>query len=123
VVAWGQTREAHGALNGYLAEWSWDVRTRDSIYGRGEVANKEIIGAGHLHDTLIEPSQISRIGALTIGYIRELATTGWGRFGAGGDITGYLTTKDLFESYGYPRSFHVFLRWRPSNQTNSEHIH
>ncbi len=121
--AWGQNREAHGILDSLLAEGRWSARARDTLYGRGELMEKEIVGLGHVHDVVTHPIQISRVAALTVGYVRDLATAPWGRFGVGGDFTAYHTSRDLFDSYGYPRSFHLFLRWRPAAPASGPHIH
>ncbi len=122
-IAWGQNRELHGILDSVLAEWRWNLRTHDTVYGRGELMEKEIVGLGHVHDVVGHPIQISKVAALTVGYVRELAAMSWGRFGIGGDFTGYRTSADLFDPYGYPRSFHLFFRWRPVPRAAGAHVH
>jgi hypothetical protein len=52
------------------------------------------------------------VSALTAGYVRDLTSRSWGRFGVGGDVTGYLVADNISESYGSPVSFHVFVRYR-----------
>ena len=121
-IAWGQNREIHGILDGYLLEWTWQARARDSIYGRGEVAAKDILGLGSLHPQGFRHFHpISRVAAGTIGYVRELPNGRFGRAGVGADVTVYRISDDLQLPYGAPHSFHVFVRWRPA--ASSSHVH
>ena len=123
MVAWGQNRELNFALDGYLAEWDWRLSRFDTFYGRGESVLKEIFGLGvHPAGLINHPRNFSQINALTIGYVRELPIPGANRFGVGADITVYDTSQDLVEYYGSPKSYHVFLRWRPGG-TAPAHIH
>ena len=122
-LAWGQNREGGSELDAYLVEGRWAARPSDVFYMRGELATKVIIGRGALHPVgFRHPHQFSRVGALTGGYIRELVTNRFGRFGIGGDVTGYRVPANLEPSYGSPVSFHVFLRWR-APQTDAVHVH
>ena len=122
-AAWGQNREGGSELDAYLLEGTWAARTSDIVYLRGELATKVIIGRGALHPVgFRHPHQFSRVGALTGGYIRELVVNGFGRFGIGGDVTGYSVPPNLEPSYGSPLSFHVFLRWRASHN-GAAHVH
>jgi hypothetical protein len=120
-LAWGQNREVHGILDGYLFEWHWQAAANHAIYGRTELMAKSILGLGSLHPAGFRHFHpISRIAAGTLGYMRELSTGRWKGFGAGADVTLYHTSDDLQLPYGSPRSFHVFIRWRPSEST---HVH
>ena len=67
----------------------------------------------------------SQVGALTIGYVRDLWTASGARFGVGGDVTGYFVPDNLREAYGAPVSFHVFLRYRPAaaDHATVTHVH
>lgn len=58
------------------------------------------------------------MGALTGGYVRDFVVNRLGRFGIGGDITGYRVPRNLEPFYGAPASFHVFLRWRAPHAPN-----
>jgi hypothetical protein len=121
-LAWGQNREIHGTLDGYLLEWNWQARMHDSIYGRGEIAAKDILGLGSLHPLGFRHFHpLSRVAAGTLGYVRELPVSRWGRTGVGADVTVYRVSDNLLPSYGAPRSFHVFLRWRPSASPSHRH--
>jgi hypothetical protein len=123
-IAWGENREIHGILDGYLVEWSWQLWPNGSFYGRGEVAAKDILGLGSAHPKgVMHFHPISRVAAGTLGYVRQLPSVGRGRLGIGGDYTFYSTSDDLELPYGSPHSFHVFLRWQPASRMNHEHMH
>jgi hypothetical protein len=122
-LAWGENREIHGILDGYLFEWSWKLSSTGSFYGRTEVAAKDILGLGSVHPPgFIHFHPISRVAAGTVGYLRQLASIGRGWLSAGGDVTLYSHSDDLELPYGSPHSFHVFLRWQPVKQMNHEHM-
>jgi hypothetical protein len=122
-VVWGQNREGGSELDAYLLEGTWSARRSDTLYMRGELATKVIIGRAALHPAGFRHAhQFSRIGAVTGGYIRELVTTRAGRFGVGADVTGYRVPANLEPSYGSPVSFHAFLRWR-APQSAPAHVH
>jgi hypothetical protein len=113
-LAWGENREFHGTLDGYLLEWHWQATPHSGIFGRGEITAKDILGLGSLHPAGFRHFHpISRVAAGTLGYVREVPAVRWGRFGIGADATFYRVSEDLILPYGSPRSFHVFLRWRP----------
>jgi hypothetical protein len=122
-VAWGQNRELTFALDGYLAEWDYQLTGSNTIYGRAESVLKEIFGLGvHPAGLLNHPRNFSSINALTIGYVRDLPLPGPNRFGIGADVTVHDTSQDLVDYYGSARSYHVFLRWRP-NAVAPAHVH
>jgi hypothetical protein len=115
MVAWGQNREIHGILDAYLVEATARLTDRDTAYSRAELAVKDILGAAGRHPlgfTHFHP--LSRVGALTMGYVRELRIAGEGRWGIGGDVTVYHVPQNLRFNYGSPASFHLFLRFRPT---------
>jgi hypothetical protein len=121
-VAWGENRELNFALDGYLAEWDYQLSKSNTIYGRGESVLKEIFGLGvHPAGLLNHPRNFSSINALTVGYVRELPIPGPHYFGLGADITVHDTSQDLVEYYGSPKSYHVFVRWHPI--TTTPHVH
>jgi hypothetical protein len=123
-LAWGENREIHGNLDGYLLEWSARAAPRDLLHGRVELAAKDILTLGSLHPRgFTHPHQISRVFSLTLGYTREVHEARWGRVGLGADATGYRVSDDLVEPYGRPLSFHVFVRWRPTTPSTVHHLH
>jgi hypothetical protein len=114
LASWGQNREVHGNLDGFLLEATLRPASRRAYYARAELVTKDILGAGGRHPrgfTHFHP--LSRVGALTIGHTVDVHESRVGRFGIGGDITGYLVPDNLKENYGTPFSFHVFVRYRP----------
>jgi hypothetical protein len=120
-LAWGENREIHGILDGYLLEWHWQAAARHVLYGRTEVTAKSILGLGSLHPIGFRHFHpISRVTAGTVGYVRELPSGRWNGFGVGADVTLYRISDDLLLPYGSPRSFHIFMRWRPSDRA---HVH
>ena len=123
LAAWGQNREVHGILDGYLLEATARPQRRMSYYLRAEVVAKDILGAGGRHPlgfTHFHP--LSKVGALTAGYVFDLAQSRTGSIGVGGDVTGYSVPGNLKDSYGRPLSFRLFLRYRPNTaSTHSMH--
>jgi len=123
-AAWGRNRDVGlFALDGYLLEWDLRMAAHDTLYGRAESMLKEIFGLGvHPAGLLNHPRNFSHIDALTVGYVRDMPFAGWRRVGIGADITVYRTSADLVEFYGSPKSYHLFLRWRPSTSAPA-HAH
>jgi len=74
---------------------------------------------GFSHRTIIY-----MIDAFTAGYIRDVSVTRFGRFGLGADATFYRMPDTLLQFWQSSRSFHVFLRWRPSAASHDmSHMH
>jgi len=114
LLSWGQNREIHGIMDAYLFEATLRPASRHAWYTRAELVTKDILSPGGRHPpgfTHFHP--LSRIGALTGGYVYELVQSRAGHFGIGGDATIYHVPANLQDNYGTPASFHVFLRYRP----------
>ncbi len=82
-VAAGQNREAHGNLEAYLAEAMFRPSPAWAGYTRVEWLDKDIldagfhpIGVGHTH-------RQSRVGAFTLGGVKDVASGAFGRLGLG----------------------------------------
>ena len=124
-LAWGHHQEDNGFddhSDGYLMEWDLRATPRTAFYGRVEKSAKEIFGLG-LHPTGFNHRHIySHIDPLTVGLIRDIAPAAWGRLGIGADVTVYGMSGDLTPYFEGARSFHVFLRWRPT-RTSLAHGH
>jgi len=75
------------------------------------------------HRKCFKVHQISRGAALTVGYVRDVSTSGWGRVGIGADATVYRLSEDLLLPYGSPQSLHLFLRWRRGESAAAAHVH
>jgi hypothetical protein len=117
-LAWGENREVHGNLDGYLLEAVWRPHARHSWYARTELTTKDILSPGGRHPKgFVHFHPLSRVGALTVGHVFDLGQTRAGRFGLGGDVTGYYVAPALRENYGSPFSFHVFLHYRAGTMT------
>lgn len=117
------SRKVHGILDGYLLEATARPQRRIAYYLRAEVVAKDILGAGGRHPlgfTHFHP--LSKVGALTAGYVVDLSRSRAGTIGLGGDVTAYSVPANLKDSYGRPLSVHLFLRYRPdSASTHSMH--
>ena len=123
-IAWGENREIHGIIDGYLLEWVVKTTARGSLYGRAETTAKDFLDLGGPDPRgFIEFHRISHVAAVTLGYTHDLVERRWGRIGVGGDATEYpRVSADLLESYGSPHSFHVFVRYRPLASSHA-HVH
>lgn len=108
MAAFGQNREFFGNFEAYLFEATLRRSSRNSFYTRAESVAKDILDAGFHPIGFAHTHRQSQIGALTFGYVRDL-TTG---IGLGADITAYYVPANLKESYGSPRSYHFFIRYR-----------
>jgi hypothetical protein len=114
-LVWGENREVHGVLDGYLFEWDLRMTARGAFYGRAESVAKDLLDLGGPDPVgFFEFHRISRVAALTLGYVHDLLQGRWGRIGIGGDATVYEVAENLLDSYGSPRSIHAFLRYRPA---------
>jgi hypothetical protein len=123
-LAWGQNREVHGTLDGYLLEGIFRHRNGHAWYGRAELVTKDILGAGGRHPrgfTHFHP--LSRVGALTAGYLLDVSTSRIGILSIGADATVYHVAENLLDNYGAPASFHVFVRYEPSRTRRQPHHH
>jgi hypothetical protein len=121
-AAFGQNREVFGKLEAYLLESS--LRSgKHAFYTRAESVEKDILDAGFHPIGTAHTHRPSRVGALTLGYLREVAAASLGSLGAGADVTGYLVPGNLKEPYGSPWSFHIFLRYRGKAGTPLTHRH
>jgi hypothetical protein len=112
MAAFGQNREIHGNLEAYLFEANLRTSARTTLYTRVESAAKSILDAGFHPINTFHRHRQSQVGALTLGYVRDVLRTRAGGFGAGIDVTGYFVPANLEVPYGSPVSFHAFLRYR-----------
>ena len=124
MLGWGQNRAKvvkNGVSDGFLLEWDLRASSATALYGRAEIAVKQLFGLG-LHPRGFEhPHAYSHIDALTVGAVRDLMTRRWSRLGIGADATVYHMSPDLVDYFGGSRSFHIFLRWRPSAISTGHH--
>jgi len=122
---WGENRAKvvqNGVSDGFLLEWDWRAATRTSLYGRGEIAVKQLFGLGFHPRGFEHPHVYSHIDALTLGSVTDIIQSKWSRLGIGADVTLYQMSPDLETFYEGSHSFHFFIRWRP-NPISPSHIH
>ena len=115
LVAFGGNRETqlHVVSPAWLAEATWRVTRRDLTYARAELVDQDVLTLGGYDPAgFAHPHVLSRIGALTAGYERQIAHSAAGHVGLGADATVYRTPENLLENYGHPFSMHFFLRYR-----------
>jgi hypothetical protein len=120
MAAIGQNREVFGKLEAYLFEITRRF-ARHALFARAEIVDKDILDAGFHPIGVAHTHRPSRVGALTIGYVRDVASRTWGTLGIGGDVTGYQVARNISESYGSPVSFHAFVRYR--GRFGAIHVH
>ena len=96
-----------------LIETEAVVDSRNTVFGRLEVGQKS---AADLQITSLSPEMKLSIGALTAGYIREIATAGRATFGLGVAGSVSRVPDDIAANYGSknPKGFTAFLRLRPT---------
>ncbi|HYG12064.1 MAG TPA: hypothetical protein VD835_19100, partial [Pyrinomonadaceae bacterium] len=126
---WGRNHESHDGeifnLNGYTLEATANFLDRNYLYTRLELVDKtgllrhsELHTLGFDHDT--HPQ--FRIGAYTLGYVRDVWNTDKLSVGIGGDFTFYSKPAILDSIYGdSPRSYKFFLRFRPGRMKMDAH--
>ena len=133
-MVWGRNHEAHGNSNAYLFESTVNFLDKNYLYTRGELVDKpglleeNIFGRAGLDqfqnvDNRLEPGPLFdrffRVGAFTIGGVRDIVTEPKWRLGIGADATFYHLPNGLKTVYGpSPTSFHVFLRFRPGKMSH-----
>lgn len=123
LLVWGQNREVHGILDTYLFEAVLRPLPRHAWYTRAELATKDILNPGGRHPLgFVHFHPLSRVGALTAGYVWDAVEARRGRVGFGGDVTIYRVPPNLLDNYGAPASFHVFVRYRPGRPA-ATHVH
>jgi hypothetical protein len=105
-AAWGRNRKNGDDLDGALIESAWWNGGKHTVFGRGEVVEK---------DELFENGPLSRatftVSKLSAGYAYDFSKIGHVSVGAGALASLYGIPRDLEPSYGeHPVSFMIFLR-------------
>ena len=109
-AVWGRVHklatDAH--LNSYLLESTCNFRDKNYAFTRLELVDKdELFPAASVHPWY-------RIGAYTLGGVRDLIHNPAWQLGLGADVTVYSKPAVLDAAYGnFPVSFQIFLRMRP----------
>jgi len=107
---WGRVHKiATGEhLNSYLLESTVNLKRLNYGFTRLELVDKD-----ELFPQAIIPHSF-RIGAYTLGGVRDLVHNERWQLGLGGDVTVYSKPSPLNQVYGdFPVSFQVFVRMRP----------
>ncbi len=124
MAGWGANREFNG-FNGnheaYLLEWDLRVADQSTIFGRAEVVDKDLFPGGAHPKGQAHPHYFSTIVAMTAGYGHDLRRAAWGRMRIGADATVYRMPSNMEQFWRGSRSFHVFLRWRPTVAAGHAH--
>lgn len=109
-LVWGRKhKELEGTnQNSYLFESTVNFLQRDYVYTRLELVDKdELFPSAPVHPSF-------RIGAYTLGGVRDLVHNTLGQIGLGADVTFYSRPGSLDTFYGTnPISFSIVLRFRP----------
>ena len=115
-LVWGRKRKLadNTVQNSYLLESTLNFLRRNYAYTRLELVDKDEL----FPNAPTHPSY--RIGAYTLGGVRDLVQNSIGQIGLGADVTFYSKPVALNPIYGTnPVSFHVFLRFRPGLREHS----
>jgi hypothetical protein len=126
---WGRNHtsspgEVHN-LNGYTFESTVNFLDKNYLYTRLELVDKDellrAVDRARLGITQAHPS--FRIGAYTLGAVRDIWNTRRISMAIGSDLTFYSKPSTLDPIYGNnPVSWKVFLRLRPSKMDMSTHV-
>lgn len=111
-LLWGANRHAGHAENSVLAESDLQVGRKNTIFGRAEYVQKnaeELVLSG------IDAERQFDIGALSLGYLRELGSIPGGTIGIGGRASVNFVPSTVGQFYGTrtPKGLSVFVRVRP----------
>ncbi|HEY6148361.1 MAG TPA: hypothetical protein VIZ69_11705 [Thermoanaerobaculia bacterium] len=110
-LLWGRNTERHGSSDAYLIEGAWQATASDQVYARAELVwkNEDLL----LTKLETGSTRLARVGALTLGYLREFGVLRGIRSGIGADVTAYTFPAALDRVYGRsPISAHAYLRIR-----------
>jgi hypothetical protein len=132
-LVWGRVHKiaTGSSLNGYLLESTLNFRLRNYAFTRLELVDKDelfpeatSLRFGGTTEAAV-PTQSAtsfRIGAYTVGGVRDLVQNNTWQMGLGADVTFYSKPASLDAAYGNrPVSFQVFLRFRPANGSAMGH--
>jgi hypothetical protein len=115
-LLWGHNDEGPGASDASLAEVAWQVTARDQLFARAESVEKDLdlLASKSRH---FEPPSIREattlVHQLSLGYLRDFASTTGLKAGLGADVTVYGFASQLELFYGdFPLSARAYLRVR-----------
>jgi len=133
-LVWGRNHEQSGNSNAYLLESTANFLDRNYVYTRMELVDKPGLleknifgrpGADQFDIVNGQPEpgplfeQFFRVGAFTIGGVRDFVAASAFRLGIGAEVTFYHVPDALKPIYdSSPTSFHIFLRFRPGRMSH-----
>ena len=85
--------------DGFLLEWDLQATPKLALYGRAEIADKQLFGLGFHPAGFQHPHVYSHIDVLTLGAVRDVVIARWARLGLGGDVTLYHMSPDMLPYY------------------------
>ena len=114
--AFGSNIEGDQTTNAYLVESSLDLQERNVLYGRAELVEKTAKDLALEGSLAADPERVFRVGALAIGYVRELGAIGGFVPGIGGRVSLNFVPAGLEPVYGGRQSvgLAVYLNLRPA---------
>ncbi|MDQ6891207.1 MAG: hypothetical protein M3167_00810 [Acidobacteriota bacterium] len=114
-ILWGRNVESHGTSDAWLLEGAYQLTAEDQIYGRAELVQKDfvLLATKRLSESEHAGTDLVRVGAYTLGYLRDFPWLRKLKTGLGADVTAYSFPSSLRPVYGrFPLSVHAFLRLR-----------
>jgi hypothetical protein len=139
-LIWGRNHETHGNSNAYTFESTVNFKDKNYLYTRLELGDKNgllqeniwgraglIDTHGHaeiVHAADADPhSELAdrwfRVGAVTLGGVRDVIARPALRVGLGADVTFYHVPGDLKSVYGsQPAGFRFFVRLKPGKMAH-----
>lgn len=118
-AVWGRVHKiaTDTTLNSYLLESTLNFKRRNYVFTRLELVDKDEL----FPQATVHPAY--RIGAYTVGGVRDLIQDRAWQLGLGADVTFYSKPAVLDGTYGeHPVSFQIFLRMRPG-RAEGHHVH
>lgn len=133
-LIWGRNATDHGNSNTYLLESTVNFLTRNYLYTRIELADREgllrenifgrpgPLGVDDHHESAhaddahgeTEVNDFHRVAAFTFGGVRDIISSSKLILGVGADVTFYHQPRALKQVYGNsPVGMHFFVRLRP----------
>jgi hypothetical protein len=113
---WGSNKPGGGmkATNSFLVENESILDTRNTVFGRAELVQKTAEDLD-VESAVIDSRDRFNVGAIQLGYIRELTRVRWSTIGLGASGTVNFVPQELESQYGsrHPVGLFVFLRLRP----------
>jgi hypothetical protein len=114
MLMWGANDAGVGPENSWMVESNLEIGERHTAFARAEIVRKS---ASELAVATADHDQTFDLGALVLGYVREVARVPGGSLGAGLRASLNLVPHGLEPAYGTrtPGGIAVYLRLRPGD--------